>query len=483
MRGADMDAPSPAGAQSPEPYNSDPYYGTQGVASSLTIPGGRNSSAFWTDTSGSFWLFGGDGLDGSPGPSEGLMNDLWKFSPSTNEWTWIGGNNILSATECPNAVFPDCGWPGVYGAQGTPATSNIPGGRKQSVTWTDSKGNLWLFGGWGLDSLGDLGNLNDLWEFSPSTNQWTWVSGSNLAGTSPNGQAGVYGTQGVPSANNVPPGLSSGTGWIDASDNLWLFGGNGDSPTNGEGFLLNNLWEFNTQTREWTWVNGSGSGEVSDPGVYGTMGVAAATNVPSGRQSATGWTDSHGNLWLFGGYGEGTEAACRQTDVDWLNDLWMFNMSSKEWTWMGGNAGGIYKGTCNMFWVPGSWGAVGVAAASNVPSGRGYAAGWADSNGNLWLFGGDGADSANTPAWLNDLWKYNIASGQWTWVSGTNVGYSGGVYGVAKTPAAGNMPGGRYSSASWMDLEGNLWIFAGTGTLNGVNGGNTTLNDLWRYRP
>ena len=58
-----------------------------------------------------------------------------------------------------------------------PAASNVPGARYGAVSWTDSSGNLWLFGGFGYDSTGGSGYLNDLWQYSPSTGQWTWVSG------------------------------------------------------------------------------------------------------------------------------------------------------------------------------------------------------------------------------------------------------------------------------------------------------------------
>ena len=49
-----------------------------------------------------------------------------------------------------------------------------------------------------------------------------------------------------------------------------------------------------------TWVGGSNTPGAS--GVYGTQGVAAATNVPRARDGGVTWTDSSGNLWLFGGF-------------------------------------------------------------------------------------------------------------------------------------------------------------------------------------
>ncbi len=42
-------------------------------------------------------------------------------------------------------------------------------------------GNLWLFGGDGVDGSGSLlsGYLNDLWMYSPGSGTWTWVGGSS----------------------------------------------------------------------------------------------------------------------------------------------------------------------------------------------------------------------------------------------------------------------------------------------------------------
>ena len=57
-----------------------------------------------------------------------------------------------------STVGAQLGQPGVYGTQGVPSAANVPGGRYGSVSWIDSSGNLWLFGGAGRN-----GPLNDLW--------------------------------------------------------------------------------------------------------------------------------------------------------------------------------------------------------------------------------------------------------------------------------------------------------------------------------
>jgi N-acetylneuraminic acid mutarotase len=484
ISGADQDGPVPFGAPGPgsAPYNSDPYYGTLGVAGTANVPGGRNSSAYWTGKDGNFWLFGGDGLDGSPAPIEGLLNDLWEFSPATNEWTWIGGSSTLSNLSC--VLGPGfCGFPGVYGTQGSAEVSNIPGGRKLSVTWTDSAGNLWLFGGYGIDSTGALSFLNDLWEFNPAKKMWTWISGSSVAGSNAPGQLGNYGTQGVPAPSNVPPGLYAATGWIDSGNNLWLFGGIGISAQGSLGYEFNNLWEFNPTTNEWTWMSGGGANPDANYGVYGTLGTPAPGNIPSGRKNSTGWTDSSGNMWLFGGYGIYPTAGDLAGSENDLNEVWEFNPTSKQWAWMAGTAGGIPNSYGNPGPPPGSYGTLGTPSANNHPGGREGATGWIDGSGNLWLFGGEGDDSVGSYGALNDLWEFSQDNQQWIWMGGYTTAWQGAVYGVEGTPSAANIPGARYNSASWKDSNGDLWLFAGWGIIESANGGSTILNDLWRYQP
>jgi hypothetical protein len=52
----------------------------------------------------------------------------------------------------------------------------------------------------------------------------------------------------------------------------------------------------------------SGSNTPYQNGVYGTQGVASASNVPGARESAVGWYNpTSQELWLFGGsLGSGT---------------------------------------------------------------------------------------------------------------------------------------------------------------------------------
>ena len=164
------------------------------------------------------------------------------------------------------------------------------------ITWVDSAGVFWLFGGAQLNPNGSyLAVFNDLWSYNPTTGLWTWVGGSNT----PNA-AGVYGTQGIAAASNVPGARMGGSAWLDASGNVWLFGGSGLSQS-GLTQEYNDLWEYNPTSGQWTWVGGSNAPNAA--GVYGTQRAGAAGNGPGARVSAVSWTDQSGNFWLFGGYG------------------------------------------------------------------------------------------------------------------------------------------------------------------------------------
>lgn len=66
-----------------------------------------------------------------------------------------------------------------------------------------------------------------------------------------------------------------------------------------------------------TWVSGSNAGK--QHGVYGTKGSPASGNVPGARSNSVSWTDGHGNLWFFGGYGYDVSGSNGP-----LNDLWKF---------------------------------------------------------------------------------------------------------------------------------------------------------------
>lgn len=403
-----------------------------------------------------------------------------------NEWTWTSGSSTVP-TSCDPYIQEECGQPGVYGILGTAGPGNTPGSRSGAANWIDGSGNLWLFGGAGIDSVGTSGQLNDLWMFDSSTKEWTWIGGSNTIQVDPGctpyhcSVNAVYGTMGVPAPGNNPGGRSLGVTWTDKAGHFWLFGGwsFGDSSAPFFGvYILNDLWEFDPSTLEWTWMGGS---NVADqPGVYGVLGTPAAGNLPGGRIESSSWTDNEGHFWLFGGDGFDSLA-----NNGMLDDLWEFDPSTTEWTWMGGS---------NVANQLGVYGVLGTSAPGNAPGARDNASIWFDSLGNLWLFGGDGLDSAGGYGGLNDLWEFNPSTKDWAWMAGNSTvvcttSTSGfvscdlrpGKYGSLGTPAVGNLPGGRESALVWIDSGGMVWLFGGDGADANGNGG--LLNDLWQFDP
>jgi len=383
----------------------------------------------------------------------------------TNEWAWIGGSSL-------NEESP------AYGTLGTSAPGNTPGSRYLAATWTDSGGNLWLFGG-GQGPLGTNENLyNDMWEFNPTTNEWTWVGGDSSAN-----QPGVYGTQGEPASGTIPGARDGAANWTDGAGNFWIFGGVGYDSAGNAG-LLNDMWEFNPSKMQWTWISGSSTVTAfgGQTGVYGTLGTPAAGNVPGGRESPVVWLDKSGDVWLFGGFVI-IEISANSGDVAGFNDLWRFNPSTREWTWMGGDSTG-----CNYGVQSGVWGTMGTPAAGNIPSCRFGASAWTDSSGNFWLFGGEGRDIDGYWGDLNNVWEFNPATMEWAWMGGTNIidlpyGVPLGTYGSVGIPAAGNIPTGRRNATTWIDKSGKFWMFGGIATGFEGDSGNSILNDLWEFSP
>jgi len=463
-------------------------------------PGARYGAAGWTDKSGNLWLFGGDGWELAGGtPPDTLdapMNDLWVcvMAGDICQWQLVGGYDPtkVGSTTIGAEIIADSQHEAQGGVWSSPGT---PWSRLGAATWIDNAGNLWMFGGSALP-----GFLNDLWEFDMSTftpldpttytnntGQWNWFGGASGFD-----QAGTY-TGGT----LVPGARVNAVSWKDSSGNFWLFGGygyDGATPTPTLGFL-NDLWEYSTTTHTWVFV--SGSNLANQNGVYGTQGTAASTNAPGGRQEAVGWADANGNLWLFGGEGEDSVG----TTNGILNDLWVYNIATNKWTYVMGtstaNQTGEY-GLQPLVGPPNTTGAAGTVGltggtAGTLPGSRWGASGWVDQGGNFWLFGGWGLDSTGTNGngALNDLWVYtpNATAGQsgtWTWIKGSNTGSDNGIYGDETRPYKTYeiwTPGGRSNATRWVDGNGQLWLFGGEGYDSTSTTGNGYLNDLWRYLP
>jgi N-acetylneuraminic acid mutarotase len=423
----------------PSLVNQVAVYGTAGVPTNFTNPGPRRGAGTWTDNNGNLWMFGGEGWATSTA-TIGMLSDLWKYNPTTNQWTYMKGPTTLDAL---------C----VYGTQGVSSPGSRPGGRRHMVTWTDQAGNLWLFGGYGWygnAAFGYTNPQNDLWKYTIATNEWTWVKG----GTGSQ-QYSVYGAAGVSAANYLPSERFGSVGWSDNAGNLWLFGGYAMGCNDNNG-----LWKYNIASGNWAWMGGIPAG-TSSPGVYGSQGFPSNSNTPGGREMSVAFKDNAGNFWLFGGvgYGNSTSVAGR------LNDLWRYDPSSNNWTWMSGSA------------VPnpyGVYGPQGVSTATAVPGGRQWATGWTDAAGDLWVFGGEGFNTTTLTSRLSDLWRYQLSTNQWTFMSGSPSPNIFPTYGTQTVASPANFWGSRQYSAAWNSPSG-LWLFGGVGASGNF------FTDLWKY--
>lgn len=210
------------------------------------------------------------------------------------------------------------------------------------------------------------------------------------------------------------------------------------------------------QNGVWTWMHGP-QGSIGYNGNYGTQGVAAASNEPPARYQAAYWTDLNGNFWMFGGSNLGG------TFGD-MNDLWKFDITTNMWTWMKGP-----QGNSNQM---GNYGVQGVSSPLNEPPARSWGANsWTAPNGDLYLFGG------SSMTVYNDLWKYNIATNEWTWEKGDNTFVAiPSIFGTKGVPLATNEIGSKSECKSGWVFNNKLWNFGGSD----ANFGDPS-NQLWSY--
>lgn len=327
--------------------NASGSYGTKGTESSSSNPQARFNACGEIDNNGDLWLFGGS-VKAQRSPQGVSKNDLWRYKPSTNNWTWISGYNSVSSD-------------GVYGTRGTATGYNQPAARSNAVFWKDNSGNFRMVGG--LHG-GTTQYLNDTWRYIASSGNWVWMAGDSTVNKDARYAHGANGT--------VNPAATSGATFVKLSGGgIWMFGGHGY--VDGSRGRLNDLWKYDVSVNRWTFLKG---GKTTDTtATYGTQGTAHASNAPAGTQGACGWLDANGNFWIFGGVdGTGT-----------TNHLWKWNGS--KWTWMGnGNS---------------RYGTKGLASIHNLPGARSSAMVFGSGSGTIWLFGGINGSNRN-----NDLWQY-----------------------------------------------------------------------------
>ncbi|KAK2954469.1 hypothetical protein BLNAU_10637 [Blattamonas nauphoetae] len=149
---------------------------------------------------GKMWLFGG------VTKGDVLLNDLCSFSFETNEW----------ATHT-NPLSPK-----------PPA--------RESFSFCEHSGRLFIFGGAGRGDSGDKVSLNDVWEYSIYDDMWSQL---------------------LPKDGRVPPGMQ-GSAVVVLHKQLHVFGGRLQDET-----VSRDLWVYSLVTRCWTKREGSFARELN----------------------------------------------------------------------------------------------------------------------------------------------------------------------------------------------------------------------------
>lgn len=408
--------------------------GLGSFSSENPFPGKRNNAATWTDNKGDLWLYGG--VVNYLSSTEACFSDLWKYEVASQSWTFIempgqAGGNVNKQ-------------PANYTGSGP----KHPGSRAYSVSWTDSSGNLWLFGGIGypLNST-HRSKLSDVWKFDTTTLTWEWIiapdkplpadyiNNLNTTGSHPYPAARIY------------------TGAADdGAGKLWIFGGEQGSPLN-----LNDLWSYDTTARAWTFHAYQGIPVWGSATSYRSY-YEGANVYPGSRQNPACWVDDAGDFYMFGGKGSN-----HTYGLFALNDLWKYDVSENKWelkTQPGQiGSGGTFASQPN-----------GVYSGENqVPGAREKMVAKKDSKGNFILFGGSNSDRG-----YSDLWMYQPSLEKWSFLSQRNQWSETEVLNERESYVGDLIrPGRRISNTGWISKSPDeLYIFAG--------GYNLVWSDLWK---
>jgi hypothetical protein len=192
----------------------------------------------------------------------------------------------------------------------------------------------------------------------------------------------VYGTQGVSSPLNDPGGRWTFTKFKDRNGSFWIFGG-------WAGATLSDVWRFDPDINEWTWMTGSST--FGDTGSFlATCNFDSVSHPGARAEQRSSTTDDCGIFWTFGGRGT--------TNNNPFSDLWIFNPDDLEWSWLAGPSASNQSG---------SYGTLGVPSASNLPPSRVGAVAWWGDDDRFYLYGG----WEMAGGFMCDMWVFTPDSG------------------------------------------------------------------------
>ncbi len=328
-------------------------------------------------------------------------------------WTWVHGNPTSGLR---------------HGVQGVMDPANTPGHRYTASPFLASEDTLWLYSGayngWSLVD-------EQMWLYDIQQNAWNWISGDSAGVLDP-------GVQGVAAPTNSPGTVNVGApSWTDLKGNLWAMSWG------------NRTWKYDTDTFEWTWMAGDGSGASN----YGTQGTPGPNVTPGGHlgENNINWVGDNGNLW-------------------WYNEkegsLWQYHMDIHQWSW----ESGVLNSATNYT-------AIGIEDSLNQP-GKLWDfpvdhvwCSWKDTLDRLYMMYTDDAST-------QEIWRYNIDSGMWACIQDEPLPTTAINNASICEYSSTSMPSlGKESRVKWTDDCGILWFI----THDYPGGIMTTRTDLWKY--
>ncbi|MFT7196394.1 MAG: hypothetical protein ACI83W_000751, partial [Marinoscillum sp.] len=453
------------------------YY--QSTSSDIIRPGGRSHASGWF-SDGYLYLFGGYGYANSS--TAGSLADLWKYKISTGIWTYVTGSqaiNFYGSLDSPNSSY---GY--IENMKGLPSgreSASIIVGYIQKGAPNNTR-LAWMVGGKGvgyrepkaddgLITVEGFGPNQQMWYFDMDSEKWTLFKGyAGLIQNNPQANA-VTIMHGISFTSSKITSRNAAAIWFD-DKGVYLYG--------GYGFDRNFSYDTYYPGKYDTYVEGPlddmlfyqqkcDGVNICIPGFDNDLWsrkngntlinqqVNLTNQEPGSRGYSAYWKDNEGNFWIFGGL-----AAKEGGGDEKRSDLWVY--ANGSWKYVSGSLdGGAF----------GNYGTQGVSTSRSLGSRTGSMTAEA---GNLsYIFGGFGVDANSTKGLLRDLYIYNKDEKIAEHVSneGSSNTNAAGVY-------SGNMkPGSREFGQSWVDTNGNFWIFGGYGyDKTGTVG---YLNDLWKY--
>ena len=379
--------------------------------------------------------------------------DKWESIGDCEQPVYISATpSLLSGAETSSVCADD------YNVGTSP--NFIPEARSYARIVSNQGDYLYLFGGADKEVNNDCGSelsneLNTLWQYQISTNTWSVLSAQTPltgAGLEAENLNGDY-TNADLDLRFPKARARFGMTYDKTRNAIWIFGGFSGS----EG--LNDLWKYDISLNRWVLIDGTASQSID--------AVFSGTPRPGSVYGHDIAIDAQGNIWMFGGdMRVGGSVGLSQ-------DVWKFTVN-------GSGDGGTWahvKGS-QLINQGGVSGTQGEAAPTNVPGGRKYFAMDIASNNTIWIMGGRARSVSNVESNLGDLWKLNLSTLEWTFVTGATTHNQDETFidNFQKGDITSMHIGSRKHFDITIDEAGTLWLFGGMLNANTRKG-----KDLWKF--